>query len=123
MEVIFQKTCDENSDIVKVDGTLKSYQELVEGYIEPVYNVVPGRSDIVLIVNEDGISLEKDFNGAFGNRMIFGNYVVLKTCVNDDGSADFCGFDDKNELLAIKNYIDTIRQASFINAFDPLSVI
>ena len=57
----------------EIENTLKAFQDLVDGHIEPVW--MPG--GICMIVNEDGKWLELKPNFRLGNDLIVGTAVFV----------------------------------------------
>lgn len=108
MYVILIKSDGTYSD-VEIDGSLKSYQSLVNGYIETVRTKV---SELLLLIDEEGKLKHLPINRTasqmmhdaycdwFGNKdTVSGNAVLVRFNRAHD---DWTGWDDRNE--AILNY-------------------
>ena len=75
----------------EIENTLKAFQALVDGHIEPVW--MPG--GICMIVNEDGKWLELKPNFRLGNDLIVGTAVFVGV-----SGEEFCGLS-----VAQENYV------------------
>ncbi len=92
MKVLLIKPYEE-PQITEIDGSLKSMQQLVGGYIEVTY---PYEDRVVLIVNDEGKILNltpnreiKDKNGQITD-VIFGDFFIA-----GDGTDDFASISDE----------------------------
>lgn len=71
-------------EIIELSNVIPECQKLLEGYVEPIYSILPG---YVLLVNEEG-KLRNLPQNIFG---LVGNIIIVK----DDGD-DFIGLDEKD---------------------------
>ena len=83
-------------EIIEIDGSLESMQDVVGGYIE----IVPWVKGLVLVVNEEGKLLGLDYNFTFGNDIIVGTAFFAR----EDG-------EDLTDLT--DNDIDLLKQIAF----------
>jgi hypothetical protein len=92
------KRPNENSEVVEVDNTLKTFQEFVGGYIEVVPFTEDG--DILVICDEEGKMKGKDFNLRYYEDILVGTLVFVKN--GDDGEFHSLESDD---LLVVNEII------------------
>lgn len=96
MRIVYKQVGGEPK-VLDIPDTLRALQELVDGPIEVVR--FAGSSDLVLVLNEEGVLEDLDVNlvtAEYG--AIFGNVVVTA----DDGEGDFRDLDDDEIAFAIK---------------------
>lgn len=76
-------------EVVEIDGSLESLQQLVGGYIEPIY-----KGEYIWLVNEEGnlIHLPQNIYGLVGNIVIVRNGVEdFESLTDDDIERIKCG--------------------------------
>lgn len=61
-------------ELLKIDGSLKSMQNLVGGLIEPVYCFDDDKA--VLLCNEEGLILQLPLNRKINGHFIFGDFFI-----------------------------------------------
>jgi hypothetical protein len=75
-----------NDDIAKITfgknlPKLKDFQELVDGYIEPVYiNFLEQQGDYFVLADEEAIMKDKPFNNVMSvlfGAMLFGDVIIM----------------------------------------------
>lgn len=96
-------TTDLEVSIKEVD--LNGMNELLSGYIERVKPDTPWSrgmmgNDMVMLVNEDGHSLDLSFNPVgtvlYGFNPILGNIIIVKEGRSNDGEIDFISLTDED---------------------------
>ena len=78
MITIVYKRPNEKAKTMEIENTLEKLQELVEGYIEIIPTSKDRSSNILMIVNEDGLSKRLEQNIRIGNTSIVGNIIFAQ---------------------------------------------
>jgi hypothetical protein len=91
------KRVNADLDVINVDNTLKTFQDLVGGYIEVVHLTEDG--NILCICDEEGKLKEKPYNLKFGGDILVGDLVFVKN--GDDGDFHSLEFDDLKRISNI----------------------
>jgi len=82
IKVIIKRPDEQYGHMTHISNTLENLQHTVDGYIE----VVPLRSDLVMICNEEGKIDELDYNFTLKGDDIVGTVIICGT--NEDEFAD-----------------------------------
>ncbi|MBQ8997217.1 MAG: DUF3846 domain-containing protein [Clostridium sp.] len=79
-------------EIQTVANTLKSYQDIVGGYIE----TYPLGKDLILVLNEEGKLMDLDVNFAIPYKSGYTEYIVGDVAiVNSDEEGNFASLNDE----------------------------
>ena len=97
--IVVKKEVNKDFEIIEIEDDLRSYQEIIGGYIE----TIPFKENILMIVNEDGLSLNLPYNFSIKRddhmvHPIVGNAVF----VGFNGGSEFDSLSDE-QLVFLKN--------------------
>ena len=67
----------QQAECVTIENTLETFQKIVDGYIEIVH--MPFDTDLLAVVNEEGLLRRLDFNFYIGNEIVAGNVVFVRS--------------------------------------------
>lgn len=84
---------NKDPEVREIDGSLKSMQKIVDGYIETV--MVAGRNEILLVCNEEGM-----IRGLKYNRGFYGAYFY----VSFEGE-EFRGLNDEQIKYILRSFV------------------
>ena len=108
LKVIYKKV-NKNPKVIKINNTLEAKQKLVGGLIE----VIPYKSDLLLICNDEGKILHKKPNIDLGYDYIAGDFLVVG---DDIENADFKSLTHKQIKFILKDLKD--RSIKYTNQKD-----
>ena len=75
---------------ITIDNSLKTLQQIVDGYIEVSYLL--NDEEVVIICNEEGLILNMPFNRAVGSSIIAGPFLIVG---DDYENGDFKSLTEK----------------------------
>lgn len=82
-------------EIVEIDGSLESFQKLVDGFIEVLYL----NPDLIVVINEEGRIEERDPSLVLPDgRVLVGNITI---CTSDDKEGEMLGLNDEQQKVAL----------------------
>lgn len=100
---VFIKKPFSNGEVAEIENNLESFQNIVDGYIEPLLFKPLANKNIIAYCNEEAV-IKGTFlpNVKNENTIIFGNIVFFKT----DGENEMSLSDD--DIAFIKEFIKKI---------------